>query len=212
MDNKYKFIIIEGNIGVGKTSLVKKLAHKYNAKTILEEFAENTFLPKFYKNPERYALPLELSFLTERYKQLTSSFIGKKNDELIIADYYYQKSLVFASATLNTDEYKLYTEMFNLIFTKIKDPDLFVFLHKTPSEILKQIKLRGRSYEQNIDIKYLEDLQKKYSIFINQKKNLKILLIDISNFDFINKEKDFEILNDIIFNRNYKIGINTLHL
>ncbi len=205
------YLVIEGNIGTGKTSLSKKIAEDVNAKLILEQFADNPFLPKFYENPERYSFPLELSFLADRYNQL------KKNLEslelfssMIISDYFFMKSLIFSSSTLQDDEYKLYRQLFNIIYGSLPKPDLYVYLHKDIDNLLKNIKLRGRQYEQNISSEYLKSIENGYFNFFKQQKDLKILMIDTNNIDFVNNSRDYQTITNTIFNNNYNKGINRI--
>ncbi|RLD36538.1 MAG: 2-amino-4-hydroxy-6-hydroxymethyldihydropteridine diphosphokinase, partial [Bacteroidetes bacterium] len=176
-NHKYKYIVIEGSIGVGKTSLATKIAKDYNAKLVLEQFAENPFLPKFYENPDRFSFPLELSFLADRYQQLKREMI---NPDLffsfIIADYYFMKSLIFAGRTLKDDEYILYRQLFQIIYESIPKPDLYVYLHIDTSKLLENIKKRGRDYEQNISAEYLNRIQKGYFEFFSQNPNLRFLI------------------------------------
>jgi deoxyguanosine kinase len=205
---KNKFIVIEGLIGAGKTSLSKKIAEQFNAKLILEQFADNPFLPKFYKDPEKYSFQLELSFLAERYHQLKQELIsGDLFKNFLISDYYFTKSLIFAKSTLADDEYHLFRNLFNIILTTLPKPDLYVFLHLNPENALKNIKKRGRDYEQSIDIDYLEKIRKNYFEYFKQENNLKFLIIDTNGIDFVNNKADFEILIDIILNENYRLGI-----
>jgi deoxyguanosine kinase len=205
---KNKFIVIEGLIGAGKTSLSKKIAEQFNAKLILEQFADNPFLPKFYKDPEKYSFQLELSFLAERYHQLKQELIsGDLFKNFLISDYYFTKSLIFAKSTLADDEYHLFRNLFNIILTTLPKPDLYVFLHLNPENALRNIKKRGRDYEQSIDIDYLEKIRKNYFEYFKQESNLKFLIIDTNGIDFVNNKADFEILIDIILNENYQLGI-----
>src|SRR5687768_8959728 len=128
---KYNYIVIEGNIGAGKTSLAMMLAAECNARLILEEFADNPFLPPFYENPARYAFPLELSFLAERYQQLKDHLAATQDlfREYTISDYLFNKSLIFAKINLKQDEYNLYTRLFNIINSFLPKPDLLVYLY-----------------------------------------------------------------------------------
>lgn len=206
-----RYLVIEGNIGAGKTSLCNKIAQQYNAKLILEQFADNPFLPKFYKNPDRYSFPLELSFLADRYNQL------KKNldnfdlfSDLVVADYFFMKSLIFSSSTLQQDEYRLYRQLFDIIYSSLPKPDLYVYLHKTVDNLINNIKLRGREYEQNISFEYLKSIENGYFTFFKQQKDLKILIIDTNNIDFVNNDKDYRMLVNTIFDENYDKGINRI--
>jgi len=156
-----QFLVIEGNIGVGKTSLSTKFAEEYNAKLVLEQFADNPFLPKFYKDQKRYSFPLELSFLAGRYSQTKKEILNPDLfHSFLIADYYFAKSLIFAQNTLKDDEYKLFCQIFDIVFESMPKPDLYVYLHANTNKLLKNIEARGRSYEQNIEAAYLEKIQK----------------------------------------------------
>ncbi len=206
-----RYLVIEGNIGAGKTSLCHKIAEDKNAKLILEQFADNPFLPKFYKNPDRYSFPLELSFLADRYNQL------KKNldsfdlfSELIVSDYFFMKSLIFSSSTLQEDEYKLYRQLFNIIYSQLPKPDLYVYLHKSAENLIKNIRLRGREYEQEISFEYLKSIENGYFNFFKQQNQMKILVIDTNSIDFVNNEADYRMLVNTIFEGNYQEGINRI--
>lgn len=206
---KNKFVVIEGLIGAGKTSLSKKIAEHFNAKLILEQFADNPFLPKFYKDPDKYSFQLELSFLAERYHQLKNELIsGDLFKSFLISDYYFTKSLIFAKSTLADDEYRLFRNLFNIILTTLPKPDLYVFLHLNPENALKNIKKRGREYEQSIDINYLDKIRNNYFEYFKQEQNLKFLIIDTNGIDFVNNKADFNSLINVIFNQEYKIGLN----
>jgi len=208
-----RYLVIEGNIGAGKTSLCQKIADRKNAKLILEQFAENPFLPKFYENPERYSFSLELSFLADRYKQLKKELDNYDLfSELIVSDYYFVKSLLFASSTLDEDEYNLYRQLFDIIYSRIPTPDLYVYLHKSADSLLKNIKTRGREYEQSISRDYLLSIEKEYFKFFKQHENLKILLIDTNNLDFVNNDKDYKSIEKAIFSESYSNGITNIIL
>lgn len=206
-----RYLVIEGNIGAGKTSLCNKIASERNAKLILEQFADNPFLPKFYQNPDRYSFPLELSFLADRYNQL------KKNlesfdlfNELIVSDYFFMKSLIFSSSTLQEDEYKLYRQLFDIIYSSLPKPDLYVYLHKSAENLIKNIKLRGRDYEQNISFEYLKSIENGYFSFFKQQSNLKILIIDTNTIDFVNNKQDYKKIVNTIFDGDFNNGINRI--
>ncbi|WP_299050034.1 2-amino-4-hydroxy-6-hydroxymethyldihydropteridine diphosphokinase [uncultured Polaribacter sp.] len=199
ISDKYNYIAIEGNIGAGKTSLTKKLSEDFNAKIILERFAENAFLPKFYNDKERFAFPLEMSFLADRYQQLTDD-LGQFDlfKSFIISDYYIFKSLIFAQVTLQKDEYLLLRKIFNIMYKEITKPDLYIYLYQNTERLLENIKTRGRSYEQRITSSYLKKIQEGYQGFIKTEENLKILLIDVSEKDFIKKNEDYHYIVDKI--------------
>ena len=197
---KYNFIAIEGNIGSGKTSLARKINDDFNAKLVLERFADNPFLPKFYADKERYAFPLEMSFLADRYHQLTddlAQFDLFKN--FIVSDYFIFKSLIFAQITLSKEEYNLYRKMFDIMYKEIAKPDIYVFLYQNTDRLLENIKSRGRDYEQNIQPDYLDKIHKGYLSFIKSQDKLNPLIIDISDLDFVNKEEDYQtVLKQIL--------------
>jgi deoxyadenosine/deoxycytidine kinase len=207
----YNYLVIEGNIGAGKTSLAKKIADDYQAHLILEQFADNPFLPKFYKNPEKYSFHVELSFLATRFEQLKNE-IPNKNlfKSFTLADFYFIKSLIFAKVTLSESEFNLYRQIFNIIYKTLPKPDLFIYLHQNVDRLMENIQKRGRSYEQDIQKDYLKKLQDEYFHFLKQQQNMKILLLDVSNLDFINKSIDYKKITDSIFNHKYKPGINRI--
>ncbi len=208
-----QFLVIEGNIGAGKTTLARKLAEDYNAKLIREQFADNPFLPKFYNDQERYSFPLELSFLADRYNQIKKEVL---NPELfysmLIADYYFAKSAIFAENTLKKDELHLFRRIFNITFDSMPKPDLYVYLHANIEKLLKNISKRGRDYESNITPDYLEKIQKGYFSFFRQSLKFPVLIIDINNIDFVNLPDHYRLLKEVIFKSEYKLGINRLIL
>ncbi len=209
---RYNYIAVEGNIGAGKTSLAKMISEQYDAKLILEQFADNPFLPKFYENPSKYAFALELSFVAERYRQLTEQL--SKQDlfkSFTISDYFINKSLIFAQKTLEKDEFTLFTKLFNIIYTNIPKPDLFVFLYVETERLLFNINKRGRAYEQNIQKDYLEKIQSGYIDFIKQQPQLRILILDINKLDFVNNKEDYHLLISTI-DQEYPIGITRISL
>ena len=186
------YIAIEGNIGAGKTTLASKIATDFNAKIILERFADNPFLPKFYKDQNRYAFPLEMSFLADRYQQLSddlSQFDLFK--DFVVADYHIFKSLIFAKVTLQEDEFRLYKTLFDIIYKEMPKPDLYVYLYQNTDRLLENIKKRGRNYEQEIEADYLDKINKGYLDFIKSQTNLNSLIIDVSEFDFVKKQEDY---------------------
>ena len=198
---KYNYIAVEGNIGAGKTSLANMMSDEFNAKVVLERFADNPFLPKFYEDNERYAFPLEMSFLADRYQQLTddlAQFDLFRN--FIVSDYYIFKSLIFAQVTLQKDEYKLYRKMFDLMYKEITKPDLYVYLYQNTDRLLQNIKKRGRDYEQNIEASYLQKIHDGYSNFIKTQPDLNILIIDVSELDFVNRPEDYQLIMNKIKN------------
>ena len=203
ISEKYNYIAIEGNIGAGKTSLTKLIAEDFNAKIVLERFADNPFLPKFYEDRERYAFPLEMSFLADRYQQLSddlAQFDLFKN--FIVSDYYIFKSLIFAQITLQKDEFFLYRKMFDIMYKEILKPDLYIYLYQNTPRLIENIKKRGRDYEQNIPPEYLDKIHKGYASFINTEEDLKTVIIDVSDKDFVNNPEDYKGVIDLIKNIN----------
>ncbi|MCD6202660.1 MAG: deoxynucleoside kinase [Bacteroidales bacterium] len=208
---KYAYIVIEGNIGAGKTSLASMIAKDYRARLILEQFSDNPFLAKFYAQPERYAFPLEMSFLAERYNQLKHELAQPELfTSFTIADYYFSKSLIFAQNNLGRDEYILYQQIFSIIYDTLPRPDLYVYLHVSIERLLKNIALRGRDYEKNIHAEYLEKIQNGYFRFMRQEKDISFLVIDIDNIDFVKNLEDYKKLTHLIFSGNYPPGITQI--
>ena len=196
---QFNYIAIEGNIGAGKTTLASKLAEDCNAKLILERFADNPFLPKFYKDQSRYAFPLEMSFLADRYQQLSDDLAQfDLFKDFVVADYHIFKSLIFAKVTLQEDEFRLYKTMFDIIHKEMPKPDLYVYLYQNTDRLLVNIKKRGRSYEQDIPADYLEKINQGYLDYIKTQTDLNVLIIDVSGLDFVKKQEDYVfLLNEI---------------
>ena len=208
---KYPFITIEGNIGSGKTTLAQLLSDHFNARLILEEFADNPFLPKFYENKEQYAFPLELFFMAERYKQLKDLLQTKDLfHPFTISDYMFTKCLLFAKVNLPEEEFLLYQKLFNIINPQLVQPDLLVYLHAPIEKLKENIKKRNRSYEQSIDPEYLLALQEMYTQYIKQ-HNLKTLFIDVTNADFLKNPDQFQQILDAL-DKEYDAGQHYLLL
>ena len=213
MKIKYNYVVIEGNIGAGKTTLATRISEEYNARLILEHFADNPFLPKFYSDPEKYSFPLELSFLASRYRQLKDELVAQDLfRDFTIADYYFMKSLVFASSTLTGDEYNLYRQIFYIIYGSLPKPDIFVYLHLSPEKLLSNIEKRGRSYEKSITRDYLQKIQDSYFSFFKQNPDQKYLVIDLNGIDFVANENHYRKIVDAIFGCDHREGMNTLIL
>lgn len=196
---KYHFIAVEGNIGAGKTTLSQLLSQHYNAKLMLEEFAENPFLTKFYENPKQYAFPLELFFLAERFKQQQQELI--KNTDLFqsvtVSDYLFTKCLLFAKVNLPEEEYRLYQKMFDVFQQQLTTPDVLIYLHAPVNKLQSNIKKRNRKFEQSIPDEYLFKLQETYTSYIKQ-HNIKTIFVDASNADFIYNEAHFKLITDAL--------------
>jgi deoxyadenosine/deoxycytidine kinase len=193
------YLVIEGNIGAGKTTLARMLGHEYDARVILERFEENPFLPKFYENPEKYSFPLELSFLADRYGQLKKDLANRDLfHSQTISDYYFMKSLIFAQNTLAQDEYNLYRNFFDIIYERLPKPGLFVYLHLPEDQLIANIRKRGRDYEMSIDTEYLKKIREGYFTFFTQQGDFPVLIVDTSAIDFVKHESHFRLLKNLI--------------
>lgn len=208
---KYHFITIEGNIGAGKTTLSHLLSRHYNARLILEEFADNPFLAKFYENPKQYAFPVELFFMAERFKQ-QKDLLHQKDlfHSVTISDYLFTKCLLFAKVNLPDDEFRLYQRLFEIIHQQMVQPDLLIYLHSPISRLRENIRKRNRSYEQNISDEYLFDIQQTYTHYIRQ-HNIRTLFIDTSNADFLGNEAHLKTVVDAL-EMDYEDGQHYLNL
>src|ERR1700761_8151561 len=194
----YHFITIEGNIGAGKTTLSHLLARHFNARLILEQFADNPFLPKFYENPAQYAFPLELFFMAERYKQLKELVhTGDLFQSVTISDYLFTKCLLFAKVNLPEEEYRLYQKLFDIIHTQLVQPDLLIFLHAPISRLQANIRKRNRPYEQGIPDEYLANIQEAYTQYIRH-YNVRTMFVDVSNADFLGNEAHLRVIQDAL--------------
>lgn len=206
----YNYITIEGTIGAGKTSLASMLSHEFNTRLILEQFEDNDFLPKFYKDPAKYAFPLELSFLAARFQQLRDELsVNDLFRPVIISDYFINKSLIFARKTLADDEYALYSRLFNIINLSLPRPELLVYLYVSVERLKSNIVKRGRPYEQDIEHEYLERIQSGYFDYIRQQNDMRILIIDMNEIDFVNNPNHYELLKEMIL-RQHPIGLHTV--
>ena len=193
--SQLQFISVEGNIGAGKTTLSKMIAEDFNAKLVLERFADNPFLPKFYEDQGRYAFPLEMSFLADRYQQFTddtSQFDLFKS--FMVSDYDIFKSLIFAKITLQQEEFNLYRKVFNFMYKEVKKPEIYLYLYQDTDRLLSNIKQRGRDYEQNISASYLEKINRGYLDFIKGHPNQNSMVLDLSNLDFVHNKQDYEAI------------------
>lgn len=197
--SQLQFLAIEGNIGAGKTTLAKRIAKDFDAKLILERFADNPFLPKFYEDQSRFAFPLEMSFLADRYQQ----FIDDTNQldlfkKFMVSDYDIYKSLIFAKITLQDVEFSLYRKIFDFMYREVKKPDVYVFLYQNTDRLLDNIKKRGRDYEQEISFEYLDKINKGYLEYIKSQSTENSLIIDVTELDFVENENDYEtVMNQI---------------
>ncbi len=206
----YNYIVIEGNIGAGKTSFATRFAEESDARLILEQFEENSFLPKFYEDPARYAFPLELSFLADRYQQLKTQFTTTDMFKpFTVADYFIFKSLIFASRNLEQLEFGLYSKLFTIVSSVVPKPDLIVYLYLNLDNLKKNIQKRGRPYEQNIQFEYLDKIQNGYLDFLRQQSDLRVILIDTNEIDFVERDNDYQWMKDVIL-QNYPLGMHRI--
>ena len=208
---KYTFITIEGNIGAGKTTLSHLLSKHFNARLVLEQFADNPFLPKFYENPQQFAFPLELFFMAERFKQL-KELIQQKDlfQNITISDYLFTKCLLFAKINLSEDEFRLYQRLFDIMYQQLVQPEILIYLHAPVNKLQQNIKKRNRPYEQKIPNEYLFSIQETYTHYIKQ-HNMKTLFVDASNADFLGNEKHLKIIIDAL-EKDYPDGQHYISL
>ncbi len=208
MNTKYSFITIEGCIGSGKTSLAKKFSDDLNARIVLEQFENNPFLPKFYQHPEQYAFPLELFFMAERYQQIRNTgFSQDMFQNITVSDYLFTKSLIFASITLKEDEQQLFRRLFDIINSQLPVPQLIVYLFNSVPNLLYNISIRGRSYEQSIPAAYLEKLQAAYLQYFKAQKNSAVVIADVSAIDFVSNAEDYGKLKSLL-DKDYEKGVH----
>jgi deoxyadenosine/deoxycytidine kinase len=207
----YDFIAIEGNIGAGKTSLATMLSQEFNTRLVLEEFEDNSFLPKFYNDAQRYAFPLEMSFLAARFNQLKKQLIEPDMfQQQIISDYIFAKCMLFSKINLVDDEFDLYLRLFDIINAQIRQPDLLVYLHNPVEKLQWNILNRGRSYEQKITDEYLQSLSDSYWQYLNANTHLRILIVDCSSIDFVNNSTHYQSLLSLIC-KEYTQGLHHIN-
>ena len=205
---KYNFIAIEGNIGAGKTTFCNRIADDFNCQLISESFEDNPFLPSFYQNPERYAFPVELFFMTERHKQLQAGLLEQELfKEGTVADYFFLKTLLFARNNLKAEERRLFTRLFDVLNTSFPKPDLLVYLHRSVDILRENIDKRGREYEKDITNEYLQKIQNTYFEFFRTEMSIPILIVDIERADFLNDDTTYKKLLALM-TQDYKLGIN----
>ena len=208
---RYKFIVIEGNIGAGKTTLAGMLAKECNARLVIEKFEDNPFLPKFYKDSEKHAFPLELFFMAERYHQLKKQKEQDLFQPITIADYFFMKSKLFAQNNLQKDEQQLFNSLFEIMFSSLPSPDLLVYLYADVERLQQNIKNRGRVFEQEITNEYLQNIQDRYLDYLRKQTHFPVLLLDISNVDFKEDEKVYSRIKALLQNP-YEIGVHQFNL
>ena len=207
----YKFVSIEGNIGVGKTTLAKRLALDFKSRLLLEQFANNPFLPKFYKKPKEYAFPLELFFMAERYSQLKKHKEQDLFQPITISDYFFIKSKLFSETNLSADEKRLFNRLFDIMFSSLSTPDLVVYLYSNIDRLQKNIKKRGREFEKHISNEYLQNIQEKYLDFLNKQNMFPVLILDVSEVDFIESKHVYQKIK-LLISSKYDIGVHRFNL
>lgn len=206
----YNYIVVEGCIGAGKTTLSKMLADDYNAEIVLERFADNPFLPKFYKDPVHYAFPVEMTFLMDRYQQLKSLLSARDLfTDCVIGDYFIDKCIIFSKNNLLTDEYNLYKNVFDTISSYLPKPDMIMYLYNDTEHLLRNIAKRGREYEKGITAEYLQNIQDSYLTYFRQHATMPILLVDTSQLDFVQSKNDYERIRQLV-ERTYPAGIQRI--
>lgn len=206
----YNYIVIEGCIGAGKTTLTKMLAQDYNAELVLERFADNPFLPKFYKDPLHYSFPVEMTFLMDRYQQLKTLLSARDLfTDLVIGDYFIDKCIIFSKNNLLTDEYNLYKNVFDTISSFLPKPELILYLYNDAEHLLRNIAARGREYEKDITAEYLNNIQDSYISYFKQHATIPILLLETAKLDFVRNTEDYERIKRILEVR-YEAGIHRI--
>ena len=204
----YNHIAIEGNIGCGKTTLATMLSSDIDARLVLEQFADNPFLPKFYSDPEKHAFPLELFFMAERYHQLKNLKEQDLFKPQIVSDYFFVKSKLFAQNNLKKDEMQLFNRLFDIMLSSLSKPDLLVYLYSDVVRLQQNIKNRGRDFEQNIADEYLQNIQDKYLDFLRKQSDFPVLLMDVSNVDFVADKNIYDKIRELIFTE-YSVGVTS---
>lgn len=208
----FKYIALEGNIGAGKTTVSKMLAERFSAKLILEEFADNPFLPSFYEDREKWAFPLEMSFLAERYQQAFDNFPSPDLfADVAVSDYMIWKSLVFARINLKPIEFELYQKFFRIMFERFPRPDIIVYLNKSTDKLIENIQKRGREYEQQISPEYLQSVHQSYLSFFKQLSGFPVLMVNTNEIDFLQNPENLDSLIALV-NRDYDKGLHYLNL
>lgn len=202
----YSHIAIEGNIGSGKTTLATMLSNDIDARLVLEQFADNPFLPKFYSDPEKHAFPLELFFMAERYHQLKKLKEQDLFKPQIVSDYFFVKSKLFAQNNLKKDEMQLFNRLFDIMLSSLSKPDLLVYLYSDVERLQQNIKNRGRDFEQNISDEYLQNIQDKYLDFLRKQSDFPVLLLDVTFVDFVADKNIYDKIGELIF-VEYSVGV-----
>ena len=199
----YNYVVVEGSIGAGKTTLSTMLARDFNAELVLERFADNPFLEKFYKDPEHYAFPVEMTFLMDRYQQLKSLLTARDLfTDFVIGDYFIDKCLLFSKNNLAKDEFSLFKKVFDTVADFLPKPDLILYLYTAPDRLLKQIAKRNRAFEKDITAEYLSGIQEKYLTYFRENHQIPILLVDTENVDFVENTSDYQYFKKLIMEQH----------
>ena len=211
LSHNLKYIVVEGPIGVGKTSLAQRLADEFNSSLLLEQADENPFLERFYQNPREAALPTQLYFLLRRSRQLQEFKQADLFSPVRVADFLIQKDRLFAQVTLNASEYELYEQIYSHLTINAPTPDLVVYLQAPVEVLLQRIRKRGHSYERLIESAYLEQLNRAYAKFFYDYEDAPCLIVNASDIDFVNNDKDYQqLLQEILNTEAGKRYFNTL--
>jgi len=206
----YNYVVVEGTIGAGKTTLSTMLARDYNAELVLERFADNPFLEKFYKDPVHYAFPVEMTFLMDRYQQLRNLLTARDLfTDFVLGDYFIDKCLLFSKNNLSQDEFALFKKVFDTVSGFLPKPDLILYLYTNPDRLLKQIAKRNRDFEKDITKEYLSDIQEKYLTYFRENQQIPILLLDTENVDFVENPSDYQKIKELVANR-YEAGVHRI--
>jgi deoxyadenosine/deoxycytidine kinase len=204
---KAKYIVVEGPIGVGKTSLAKILAHEFQARSVFERVEDNPFLPKFYKSREVYAFQNQTFFLLNRYQQQMELAQQDLFSQNTVSDYLFAKDQIFASLTLSAEELNLYQQIYALLNSRVPKPDLVVYLQARPEVLYKRVKKRDKKYERGVTFEYLSEVSQAYNQFFFHYDEAPLLVVNTSGIDFVSSSKD---LADLIKEIN-TMGSGTQH-
>lgn len=210
---KYNLITVEGNTGAGKTTLANMLAEEYGGELILEEFVDNPFLPKFYKEPQRYAFTTELYFMADRFHQLKQLLQTRdifNPDKRYFTDYIFNKSLLYAKVNLEEDEYQLFARLFRIMYAEIPEPQLLIYVHSEVDRLVRNIQKRGRGFEQSVRTEYLASVEKIYFEYFKQNPQLRVLVLNTTEIDFVHKPEDFQRIQEVV-TREYEPGTHIIH-
>ena len=205
-------MVIEGNIGTGKTTFCQKMAYEYNVSLILEQFNDNPFLPFFYKDPERFAFTVELFFMTERYKQMQKSMqtVDMFHD-FYLSDYAFVKTLLFARKNLLEEEFKLFQMLYGIMANNFPKPDLLVYFHRDVDILMQNIKKRGRDIEVDIKVDYLKKVQDSYFEYFRDITSFPVLIIDLKDLDFVQNDEAYNMVLGLIA-KEYNPGVHRISL